>query len=91
MKNHSINDISRTPPFHPYDLLKAINHPIGGEHYERLRASLDRLQSTVVRTNIRAKGKRKFRQFSWIEGYTDITGGDRAESAHEPDDLGLAV
>jgi plasmid replication initiation protein len=27
----------------------------------------------VVRTNIRARGNRKFRQFSWIEGYTDIT------------------
>lgn len=72
MKNRAVNDIPRTIPFHPYDLLRAIDRPIGGEHYERLRSALDRLQSTVVRTNIRAKGRRKFRQFSWIEGYTDV-------------------
>jgi hypothetical protein len=33
-----------------------------------------------VRTNIRATGKRKFRQFSWIEGYTDITDEDTGQS-----------
>ena len=80
MKNRAVNDIPRTLPFHPYDLLKAINRPIGGEHYDRLRSALDRLQSTVVRTNIRATGKRKFRQFSWIEGYTDITDEDTGQS-----------
>src|SRR5215213_2581012 len=63
------NDIPRTLHFHPFDLLKAINRPIGGEHYERLRAALGRLQTTTIRTNIRAKGSRRLRQFSWIEGY----------------------
>jgi plasmid replication initiation protein len=72
MKKQGINDIPRTLHFHPYDLLKAINRPIGGEHYDRLRAALGRLQTTTIRTNIRAKGSRKLRQFSWIEGYTDI-------------------
>ena len=33
-----------------------------------------------MRTNIRAKSKRKFRQFSWIEGYTDITDENTGQS-----------
>jgi plasmid replication initiation protein len=72
LRRQGINDIPRTLQFHPFDLLKAINRPIGGEHYDRLRAALGRLQTTTIRTNIRAKGSRKLRQFSWIEGYTDI-------------------
>jgi plasmid replication initiation protein len=73
MKRRGINDISRTLNFMPHELLKAIGRPTGGEQYKRLRDSLDRLQSTAIRTNIRAeKAKRKERQFSWIEGYSDL-------------------
>lgn len=80
MKNKGANDIPRTLHFHPFDLLKAINRPIGGEHYERLRAALGRLQTTTIRTNIRAKGSRRLRQFSWIEGYTDIIDDKNGQS-----------
>jgi plasmid replication initiation protein len=72
LKRRRVNDIPRTLHFQPYDLLKAINRPIGGEHYERLRGALARLQTTTVRTNIRALGRRKERQFSWIEGWSDV-------------------
>jgi len=72
LKRRRVNDIPRTLQFQPYDLLKAINRPIGGEHYERLRGALARLQTTTVRTNIRALGRRKERQFSWIEGWSDV-------------------
>ncbi len=72
LKRHRANDIPRTLQFQPYDLLKAINRSIGGEHYERLRGALARLQTTTVRTNIRALGRRKDRQFSWIEGWSDV-------------------
>jgi plasmid replication initiation protein len=36
LKRRRVNDIPRTLQFQPYDLLKAINRPIGGEHYERI-------------------------------------------------------
>ena len=38
-----------------------------------MRESLARLQATTIRTNIRAdKARRKERQFSWIESFTDV-------------------
>src|SRR5262245_37305564 len=49
----------RTIRFHPYNLLKAVRRPVGGDHYRRLREALDRLTHTAVRTNIRAEGKKK--------------------------------
>jgi len=71
MKDKRVNDIPRTLNFHPSDLLRGINRHVGGENYERLRSGLARLQSTTIQTNIRSqengKGKRRTRQFSWIE------------------------
>jgi plasmid replication initiation protein len=52
---------SRTIQFHPHNLLKSIRRPTGGEHYRRLRAALDRLTHTAVRTNIRAQGRTGFK------------------------------
>src|ERR1700689_5369123 len=46
----------RTIRLHPYNLLKAVRRPVGGDHYRRLREALDRLTHTAVRTNIRAQG-----------------------------------
>jgi plasmid replication initiation protein len=80
MKERRANDIPRTLEFHPYDLLKAINRPIGGEHYQRLRDALARLQTTTIRTNIRGRGKRKERQFSWIEGWSDLIDEETGQS-----------
>jgi plasmid replication initiation protein len=58
--------------FHPYELLKAIRRPVGGINYSRLRAALERLTHTAVRTNIRTSDKRKFASFHWLEGWTEL-------------------
>ncbi|AMV40226.1 replication initiator protein A [Planctomyces sp. SH-PL62] len=63
---------SRTIHFHPYNLLKAIRRETGGEHYRRLRAALDRLTHTAVRTNIRGHGKKKIASFHWLESWTEV-------------------
>jgi plasmid replication initiation protein len=57
--------------FHPYNLLRSIRRTTGGADYTRLRAALERLTHTAVRTNIRADGKQKFASFHWIESWTE--------------------
>src|SRR5580693_1947251 len=64
---------SRVVHFHPHHLLKSIRRPTGGEHYLRLRAALERLTHTAVRTNIRAEGKKKAASFHWLESWTEVT------------------
>jgi plasmid replication initiation protein len=73
LQGRGVNDIPRTLNFHPYDLLRTIQRETGGVNYDRLREALARLQSTTIRTNIRATGKRKVRQFSWIESWSEVT------------------
>src|SRR4051812_46711961 len=74
------NDLPRTLSFHPYDLLKTISRETGGREYRLLRESLGRLQSTTIVTNIRVKQGKKHRQFSWIEGWTDLADDDGKQS-----------
>ena len=50
---------SRMIQFHPYNLLKSIRRGTGGADYVRLRAALERLTHTAVRTNIRGQGAKK--------------------------------
>jgi plasmid replication initiation protein len=64
---------SRVIQFHPHNMLKSIRRMAGGEHYRRLRAALDRLTHTAVRTNIRAEGKHKTASFHWLESWTELT------------------
>src|SRR6202521_4043552 len=63
----------RVVHFHPHHLLKSIRRPTGGEHYLRLRAALNRLTHTAVRTNIRAEGKTKTASFHWLDCWADVT------------------
>ncbi len=72
MKNRGVNDLPRTFNVQPYDLLKAICRDTGGRQYLLLRESLGRLQATTVVTNIRVRRGKKHRQFSWVEGWTDL-------------------
>jgi plasmid replication initiation protein len=71
MKKAGQNDLPRTLHFQAYDLLKTIGRATGGREYQLLRDGLGRLQSTTIKTNIRPKGRKKERQFSWIESWTD--------------------
>src|SRR5438270_4676675 len=64
---------TRVLRFHPHNLLKSIRRPTGGEHYVRLRAALERLTHTAVRTNIRAEGKKQAASFHWLESWTEVT------------------
>lgn len=80
MKNDGVNDLPRTLHFHPYNLLKAIGRGTGGKEYQALKEALGRLNSTVIRTNIRAKGSNKERQFHWIESWADVQTEDGKNS-----------
>jgi plasmid replication initiation protein len=61
----------RTIKFHPFNLLQSIRRSTGGADYERLRAALERLTHSAVRTNIRAEGRKKFASFHWLESWTE--------------------
>ncbi len=52
-------------------MLRSIRRTTGGTDYTRLRAALERLTHTAVRTNIRADGKKKFASFHWLESWTE--------------------
>lgn len=81
-RNHQT---SRTIQFQPYNLLKSIRRTTGGADYARLRAALERLTHTAVRTNLRTDGKRKFASFHWLESWTETTN----EATGEP--LGMTM
>ena len=80
MKNDGVNDLPRTLNFHPYNLLKAIYRSTGGKEYHALKEALGRLNSTVIQTNIRAKGSKKHRQFHWIESWSEVQTEDGKNS-----------
>jgi len=58
---------------HPYELLRSIDRPTGGDEYRRLHEALERLSATLIRTSIH-QGKRKRPEgFHWIERYATPT------------------
>ena len=68
----------------PYEILKFIGRGTSLRDYLRLKAALDRLQSTSVATSIRQRTKRRLHRFSWINEWTE-----RADGAGRP--LGLEL
>jgi plasmid replication initiation protein len=52
-----------------------------------LRAALERLTHTAVRTNIRAQGKQKFASFHWLESWTETID----EASGEPTGMTLTL
>ena len=61
------SDIGRTVRFSMRELSIATNRPIGGNHYKRLEAAIDRLQGTQFVSNIRTGGQLERRTFSMID------------------------
>lgn len=50
----------------PYEILAFIRRSDTGLNYDRLKAALDRLQSTTIVTSIRQPSQRRRHRFSWI-------------------------
>ena len=70
---------SRTIQFHPYNLLQSVRRSAGGADYQRLRAALERLAHTAVRTNIRTANRKKTASFHWLETWTEEQVGPSGE------------
>jgi plasmid replication initiation protein len=74
MKQRRANDVPRVLKIMPYDLLRCIGRPISGRSYELLGGALDRLQSTTIKTNIRADHRREA-TFSWLDSWSQLIDG----------------
>ena len=72
LKRRGVNDIPQTLNVKPYDLLKTIRRGVAGRDYQLLMQAFDRLQSTTVKTNIRASTRREA-TFSWLDSFEQIT------------------
>jgi plasmid replication initiation protein len=68
----------------PYDILTFIGRGVSSRDYDRLKAALDRLQSTTVATSIRQPTERRLHRFSWINEWKE-----RADASGRP--LGLEL
>ena len=66
---------SRLMQAKPHELLRFIGRGTGGDHYDRLKAALDRLQSTTVATSIRQTSERRRHRFSWINEWKEHLDG----------------
>jgi plasmid replication initiation protein len=59
----------------PYEILRFIGRGTSLRDYQRLKAALDRLQSTSVATSIRQATARRLHRFSWINEWTERADG----------------
>ena len=55
----------------PYEILNFIGRGLSLRDYDRLKAALDRLQSTTVATSIRQPTERRMHRFSWINEWKE--------------------
>ena len=63
----------------PHEILTFIGRGTGRDNYDRLKAALDRLQSTTVATSIRQPLQRRRLRFSWINEWKErLVGSGRA-------------
>lgn len=67
---------SRFFRFTPYHLLTAIGRDTGASDYKLLKSAFSRLQSTVIRTNIRQGEHWRRHQFSWLNEWEELTRRD---------------
>src|SRR3546814_4586677 len=70
MKEQGVNDLPRTLTTTTYDLLRAIRRGTGGRDYTELQAALSRLETTSIRTSLRAPKRRTDAQFGWLDGWS---------------------
>ena len=60
----------------PHEILAFTRRGTGKAAYERLKAALDRLQSTSIATSIRQLGARRRHRFSWINEWRECLDGN---------------
>ena len=70
----------------PYEILRFVGRGTSARDYERLKAALDRLQSTTVATTIRQPSERRRHRFSWVNEWKE-----RVDAAGRPLGLELIV
>ena len=70
----------------PYEILNFIGRGVSLRDYDRLKAALDRLQSTTVATSIRQPTERRMHRFSWINEWKE-----RAEKEIATSEIGTVV
>ena len=70
----------------PHEILRFIGRGTGARDYQRLKAALDRLQSTTVATSLRQTGERRMHRFSWINEWTE-----RADASGRAEGVDLIV
>lgn len=59
----------------PHEILAFTRRGTGKASYDRLRAALDRLQSTTIATSIRQAGARRRHRFSWLAEWKERLDG----------------
>jgi plasmid replication initiation protein len=60
----------------PYEILTFIRRGTSARDYHRLKAALDRLQSTTVATTLRQATERRMHRFSWVNEWTERADGN---------------
>ena len=59
----------------PYEILAFVGRGRSARDYDRLKAALDRLQSTTIATSIRQSNERRRHRFSWINEWKETMDG----------------
>ncbi|MBF6624444.1 MAG: replication initiator protein A [Pseudomonas stutzeri] len=60
----------------PYEILRFIGRGTSRHDYQRLKAALDRLQTTSVATSIRETSGRRLHRFSWVNEWKELAAID---------------
>ena len=60
----------------PHEILNFIGRGVSLRDYDRLKAALDRLQSTTIATSIRQPTERRLHRFSWINEWKERADGN---------------
>jgi plasmid replication initiation protein len=68
----------------PYEILTFVGRGVSARDYQRLKAGLDRLQSTTVATSIRQVAERRRHRFSWVNEWKE-----KADASGRP--LGIEI
>jgi plasmid replication initiation protein len=66
---------SRAMATTPHEILTFTRRGTSVHHYDRLKAALDRLQSTTIATSIRQPSERRRHRFSWINEWKERLDG----------------